>query len=109
MGVGTPDDITECVKRGVDMFDCVLPSRNARNGQLFTSEGKINIKNSRYKNDHTPIDLGTDSYASQNFTRAYLHHLYNAGELTGLVLATIHNVTFYEQHIARLRSQITGQ
>lgn len=108
MGVGTPLDIVECIEKGVDMFDCVLPSRNARNGQLFTRQGKINIKNSRYKRDDTPIDIETASYASQNLTRSYLHHLYISGEITGLILATMHNVSFYEELVKEARMKILG-
>lgn len=106
MGVGTPVDLVECIAKGIDMFDCVLPSRNARNGQLFTRSGKVNIKNSKHKHDHTPIDPETNSYASQNFTKSYLHHLYNSAEITGLILATMHNVTFYEEIVKEAREKI---
>lgn len=109
MGVGTPQDILESIARGIDMFDCVMPSRNARNGQLFTRQGKINIKNAKWKNDHTPIDPETNSYASQNFTKAYLHHLYSSNEITGLILATMHNVAFYEQLVKEARKNILNR
>ena len=106
MGVGTPVDLVESIARGVDMFDCVLPTRNARNGQLFTQDGKINIANAKWKQDLTPIDIRTDSYASQNFTKAYLAHLFNSREILGLTLATQHNVAFYEQLIREARARI---
>jgi queuine tRNA-ribosyltransferase len=106
MGVGTPLDLVEAIERGVDMFDCVLPSRNARNGQLFTRSGKMNLRNARWKTDHSILDPETHSYASQNFTRAYLAHLFNANEVLGLTLATIHNVAFYEQLMAEARTAI---
>ncbi|MBS1904639.1 MAG: tRNA guanosine(34) transglycosylase Tgt [Bacteroidetes bacterium] len=106
MGVGTPIDLVECIARGVDMFDCVMPTRNARNGQLFTRNGKINIRNSKFKHDFTPIDPETDSYASQNFTRAYLHHLFNTGEILGPVLATMHNIAFYQGVVKEARKAI---
>jgi queuine tRNA-ribosyltransferase len=106
MGVGTPVDILESIARGVDMFDCVLPTRNARNGQLFTRDGKINIRNAQWKQDFSPIDSETDSYASQNFSKAYLAHLFNSGEILGLTLATMHNVAFYEQLVRDARAHI---
>lgn len=106
MGVGTPVDIIESIAHGVDMFDCVLPTRNARNGQLFTRNGKINIRNAKWKNDHSLIDTATNSYASQNFTKAYLAHLFASNEILGLVLATMHNVAFYEQLVTEARQTI---
>lgn len=106
MGVGTPLDLVESIERGVDMFDCVLPTRNARNGQLFTRRGKINIRNARWKHDHTPIDASLDCYASQEFTKAYLAHLFNAEETLGLTLATMHNVAFYEWVVREARKNI---
>jgi queuine tRNA-ribosyltransferase len=106
MGVGTPVDILESVERGIDMFDCVLPTRNARNGQLFTRDGKINIRNAKWKRDFSPIDAETDSYASQHFTRAYLAHLINTDEILGLTLATMHNVAFYQQLVREARERI---
>jgi queuine tRNA-ribosyltransferase len=95
MGVGTPENILEGIERGIDMFDCVMPTRNARNGQLFTTRGKINIKNSKYKYSQEPIDENIDSYASKNFTLGYLRHLIMADEITGLMLASEHNIAFY--------------
>lgn len=106
MGVGTPVDLIECIARGVDMFDCVLPTRNARNGQLFTRSGKLNIRNAKHKHDHTPIDPETNSYASRNFTKAYLHHLFNSGEMLGPILATIHNISFYQEVVSEAREKI---
>jgi queuine tRNA-ribosyltransferase len=106
MGVGTPVDILESIARGVDMFDCVLPTRNARNGQLFTANGKLNMRNAKWKNDFSLIDEKTPSYASQNFTKAYLAHLFNSDEILGLTLATMHNIAFYEQLVRTARGKI---
>ena len=94
MGVGTPEDIVEAVRYGIDMFDCVLPTRNARNGQLFTSEGVINIRNAEYKNSDEPIDKNCDSKVSQNYSRAYLNHLQRTNEMLGSMLATYHNIYY---------------
>jgi queuine tRNA-ribosyltransferase len=106
MGVGTPADLLESIARGVDMFDCVLPTRNARNGQLFTRDGKINLRNAKWKKDFSMIDPETNSYASQNFSKAYLAHLFNANEILGLTLATLHNIAFYEQLVREAREKI---
>jgi len=95
MGVGTPEDLIENIERGVDMFDCVMPSRNARNGGIFTSYGKINIKNARFKEDPLPIDETCTCYTCQNFSRSYLNHLIRAGEVTFYRLATYHNIHYY--------------
>lgn len=95
MGVGTPLNILEAIDRGIDMFDCVMPTRNGRNGMLFTTEGVINIKNRRWMNDYSPIDSGIPSYVSNNFSRSYLRHLIISGEILGLTLASIHNLSFY--------------
>lgn len=95
MGVGRPENILEAIERGVDMFDCVMPTRNARNAYLFTSNGIVSIRNSSYKNDFTPLDNECDCYTCKNFTKAYLRHLFNAREILGLELASIHNLTFY--------------
>ena len=99
MGVGTPTDIIECIRNGVDMFDCVLPTRNARNGQLFTYCGKVNIKNSKYKDDQTPIDTKNKFKISQNYSKAYLHHLFKTHEILGYRIATQHNLSFYNNII----------
>lgn len=106
MGVGTPADLLECIARGVDMFDCVLPTRNGRNGQLFTTEGIINIKNAQWKDDHTPIDPGLDTYASQGFTKAYLRHLMKSEEVLGLQLSSQQNLAFYCWLMREARSAI---
>lgn len=95
MGVGTPEDLIEAVDRGVDMFDCVMPSRNARNGQLFTTFGKLNIKRSIYANDQDPIDSKCECYTCKHYSRGYLSHLYRSKELTYFRLATIHNLHYY--------------
>ena len=107
MGAGTPEDLVECVARGIDMFDCVLPTRNARNGQLFTSEGRINIKNARYAEDDGPIDPACGCYTCRTHSRAYLRHLYLAGEMTAGSLNTLHNLTFYLDTLRRIREAIT--
>ena len=106
MGVGTPEDLVENVARGVDMFDCVMPTRNARNGTLFTSFGKINIKSARFATDRAPIDPQCDCYACQNYSRAYLSHLYRAGELTFFRLASLHNLHYYLNLMRQMREAI---
>ncbi|RXJ95068.1 tRNA guanosine(34) transglycosylase Tgt [Malaciobacter molluscorum] len=95
MGVGTPEDLIENIHRGVDMFDCVMPTRNARNGTLFTSFGRVNIKKAAYKEDATPIDEECDCYTCKNFNKAYLNHLFRASEITYFRLASIHNINYY--------------
>ena len=107
MGVGTPIDLVESVARGVDMFDCVLPTRNARNGQLFTSEGPINIKNAQFAEDDGPVDPACPCYTCRTFSRAYLRHLYTAGEMTGGTLNTLHNLSFYLDTMRRIREAIS--
>ena len=107
MGVGTPEDIIEAVALGVDMFDCVMPTRNARNGQLFTSRGKLNIKNSRYRDDSTPIDEACRCAVCARYSRAYLRHLYMSGEILGSVLSSLHNVSFYLDMMGSIRQSIT--
>ena len=110
MGVGTPTDLLEGVRRGVDLFDCVMPTRNARNGHLFTSYGTLKLRNARHKTSTLPLDEACDCYACQNFSRAYLHHLDKCNEILGSQLNTIHNLHFYQQHMAAIRSAIdTGQ
>jgi queuine tRNA-ribosyltransferase len=106
MGTGTPDDLVEAVARGVDMFDCVLPTRNARNGQLFTSEGRLNIKNARYADDERPPDPACGCYTCRRFSRAYLRHLYLAGEMNAASLNTLHNLSFYLDTLRRIREAI---
>jgi queuine tRNA-ribosyltransferase len=107
MGVGTPIDLVESVARGVDMFDCVLPTRNARNGQLFTSEGPINITNARFAEDDGPVDPACGCYTCRTFSRAYLRHLSMAGEMTGGTLNTLHNLSFYLDSMRRIREAIS--
>jgi queuine tRNA-ribosyltransferase len=106
MGAGTPQDLVECVARGVDMFDCVMPTRNARNGQLFTSQGRINIRNARYAEDERPLDPACRCYTCRHHSRAYLRHLFMAGELTAFALNTLHNLTFYLDTMERIRHAI---
>ena len=106
MGVGTPEDIIEAIDRGVDMFDCVMPTRNARNGTLFTSYGKINIKSAKYKLDDTPIDNECDCYTCKRYSKAYLNHLYKAKELTFFRLASIHNLHYYLNLVKQAREAI---
>ena len=106
MGVGTPVDLVESVARGIDMFDCVLPTRNARNGQLFTSTGRINIKNAEYARDQNPVDAQCGCYTCRTFSRAYLRHLFHAGEMTAGTLNTLHNLHFYLDTMRRIREAI---
>ena len=106
MGVGTPIDLLEGVKRGVDMFDCVLPTRNARHGSFFTYEGKKNIKNKQFEKDHSPLDINCDCYACQNHTKAYIRHLYRMGEATASILISIHNIRFLIKFIHDMRQSI---
>ena len=106
MGVGKPQDIVEAVRRGVDMFDCVMPTRNARNGHLFTTHGVVKIRNSQYKFDESPLDSDCDCYTCQNFSKAYLHHLNKCQEMLGAQLATIHNLRYYQRLMAAIRSAI---
>jgi queuine tRNA-ribosyltransferase len=106
MGVGTPQDLLECVERGVDMFDCVIPTRNARNGTVFTWNGKIIIKAGRYKEEKTPIDTHCMCYTCINFSRAYIRHLLNTDEILGLYLCTHHNLFFYMELMQQIRKNI---
>ncbi len=106
MGVGTPEDILEAVSRGVDMFDCVLPTRNARRGTLFTSQGKITIRNASFKEDLRPLDPCCDCYTCRHYTRAYLRHLFISGELLVYFLLTIHNLSFYLRFMAEIRKAL---
>jgi len=106
MGVGMPEDIIEAVARGVDMFDCVAPTRMARTGTLFTSRGKINIRNEKYKKDFSPPDPECDCYTCRNFTKAYLRHLFNVEEISAYILNTIHNLRFYHRLMENIRKAI---
>jgi queuine tRNA-ribosyltransferase len=106
MGVGTPWNILECIGLGVDMFDCVMPTRNGRNGMLFTTEGVVNIKNKRWADDFSPIDAGLDGGTSNTYTKAYLRHLFAAGEILGLQLASLQNLSFYLHLVKEARQHI---
>lgn len=107
MGSGTPEEILHAVENGIDMFDCVMPSRNARRGTLFTSHGKVSIKNSKFKFDKRPLDENCSCYTCRNFSRAYLRHLYVAGEISSAVLNTIHNIHFYLDFMRQIRYSIS--
>ena len=109
MGVGTPEDLVENVERGVDMFDCVMPTRNARNGTLFTSFGKINIKGAKFKLDDNPIDSECECLTCKRYSRAYMHHLFRAKELTYFRLASIHNLFYYFTLMKQMREAIKEQ
>jgi queuine tRNA-ribosyltransferase len=106
IGAGTPEDLVESVARGIDLFDCVLPTRNARNGQLFTADGRINIKNARYADDERPVDPECGCYTCRTFSRAYLRHLFMAGEINAATLNTLHNLHFYLDTLSRIRDAI---
>ncbi len=106
MGVGTPEDLVEGVANGIDMFDCVMPTRNARNGWLFTRYGDLKIRNARHKDEDKPLDESCDCHACKNFSRAYLHHLHRAGEILGARLNTIHNLHYYLQLMREIRASI---
>ena len=106
MGVGKPEDLVEAVRRGIDMFDCVMPTRNARNGHLFTSTGVIKIRNAAHKDDVNPLDEECDCYTCKNFSRSYLNHLDRCGEILGSQLNTIHNLRFYQNLMSGLRQAI---
>jgi queuine tRNA-ribosyltransferase len=109
MGVGTPTNIIEAIARGIDMFDCVLPTRNGRNAQVFTRSGQMNLRNAMYKDDFRPIDGECRCYTCRNFSRAYLRHLVMAKEILGLQLATIHNLTFYLRLVKEAREAIVSR
>lgn len=106
MGVGTPDNILESIARGIDMFDCVMPTRNARHGMLYTAEGIINIKNKRWQNDFSPIDASSPAPTSRVHSKAYLRHLFISGEITGMQIASIHNLAFYLWLVKEARQRI---
>ena len=106
MGVGMPEELPQYVARGVDMMDCVLPSRNARNGCLFTSEGRVIIKQARYRDDAGPLDPACDCYTCRTHSRAYLRHLFQAGEMLFSTLATLHNLKHYLDTMRRIRQAI---
>ena len=106
MGVGKPDDIIGAVKRGVDMFDCVLPTRSGRNGQAFTHDGTVNIRNSRYAEDTTPLDSHCQCYTCRHYHKAYLHHLVKAKEILGAMLMSLHNIHYYQHIMQHIRTEI---
>jgi queuine tRNA-ribosyltransferase len=106
MGVGTPENLLEAIERGVDMFDCVMPTRNGRNAQLFTRNGVVNITNAQYKDDLTPVDMECDCYTCRNYTRAYIRHLFMVKEILGLQLATLHNLSYYQWVVRSARQAI---
>jgi queuine tRNA-ribosyltransferase len=107
MGVGKPADIVEAVRRGIDMFDCVMPTRNARNGHLFTSEGVIKLRNAKYRNDTNPLDSRCDCHTCQHFSRSYLHHLDKCNEMLGAQLNTIHNLRYYQNLMTAIRKALS--
>jgi queuine tRNA-ribosyltransferase len=109
MGVGTPENLLECIERGIDMFDCVIPTRNGRNSTVFTGRGRLNIKNAVFKNDQRPIDEGCSCYTCSNFSRAYIRHLFQVKEILGLQLASLHNIFFYLSLMKEARRQIKEQ
>lgn len=106
MGVGTPEDLFECIEKGIDMFDCSMPTRNARNGTVFTSIGKIVVRNAEYSNDFTPLDPNCDCYTCKNFSKAYIRHLLNVGEILGMRLTTFHNLAFITNLVSSIRRSI---
>lgn len=106
MGMGKPEDLVEAISRGVDMFDCVIPTRNGRKGQVFTWNGPLNVKNATYKEDFRPIDESCGCYACRNFTRAYIRHLFQSDEILGLRLGSLHNLYFYHELVAKIREGI---
>ncbi len=108
MGVGTPEDLVDAVSQGIDMFDCVMPTRNARNGMMFTRYGDIKIKNAQYRMDMRPLDEQCACYTCRNFTRAYLHHLHRIGEILGARLNTIHNLHYYQELMGEIRAAIAA-
>ncbi len=109
MGVGTPEDLVDAVAQGIDMFDCVMPTRNARNGMMFTRHGDIKIKNAQYRMDMRPLDEQCECYTCRNFSRAYLHHLHRIGEILGARLNTIHNLHYYQVLMREIRAAIESK
>jgi queuine tRNA-ribosyltransferase len=106
MGVGRPENVLESIARGIDMFDCVMPTRNARHAVIFTSDGVLSIRNSQFREDFTRLDKNCSCYTCTNYSRAYLRHLFNAGELLALQLASIHNLCFYIRLVKKARKKI---
>ena len=106
MGVGTPSDILGAVKRGIDMFDCVLPTRSGRTGLAFTWNGRVNIRNAKYQNDNEPLDINTSKFALNKYSKNYLNHLFNTNEMLGSMLLTLHNINFYQELMCEIRKNI---
>ena len=106
MGVGTPADILGAVKRGVDMFDCVMPTRSGRTGLAFTWKGRINIKNNKFKNDNEPLDPNCSNLNLNKYSKNYLNHLFNTNEILGSTLLTLHNINFYQELMSSIRENI---
>ena len=106
MGVGTPINLLECIALGIDMFDCVMPTRNARHGMIFTSEGTINIKNKKWENDFSPLDPNGTSIVDHHYSKAYLRHLIKTNEVLGVQIASIHNLAFYLALVKEARKRI---
>jgi queuine tRNA-ribosyltransferase len=106
MGVGTPSDILGAVKRGIDMFDCVLPTRSGRTGLAFTWNGRINIRNAKYKSDNDPLDKNTKAFSLNKFSKNYLNHLFNTNEMLGSMLLTLNNINFYQELMSSIRKNI---
>ncbi len=106
MGVGTPSDILGAVKRGIDMFDCVLPTRSGRTGLAFTWNGRVNIKNNKYQYDDTPLDENCKNFKLNKYTKNYLNHLFNTNEILGSMLLTLHNINFYQELMSAIRKNI---
>ena len=109
MGVGKPDDIVGAVARGIDLFDCVLPTRSGRTGQAFTRQDTLNMRNARHAEDHDPVDQNCECYGCRNHSRAYLHHLFKAGEMLGPILLTLHNLTYYQDLMRDIRGAIEAR
>ena len=108
MGVGTPSDILGAVKRGIDMFDCVMPTRSGRTGLAFTWEGRVNIKNNKYQKDDSPLDANCKNLNLNKYSKNYLNHLFNTNEILGSMLLTLHNINFYQELMAEIRKNITN-
>ena len=108
MGVGTPSDILGAVKRGIDMFDCVLPTRSGRTGLAFTWDGRINIKNNKYQNDNTPLDQNCENLDLNKYSKNYLNHLFNTNEILASMLLTLHNINFYQELMSAIRKNISN-
>jgi queuine tRNA-ribosyltransferase len=106
MGVGTPANILECIALGVDMFDCVMPTRNGRNGMIFTWEGTLNMRNEKWKNDFSPIDANSMLFADREYSKAYLRHLYASGEILGAMIGSLHNLHFFLDLVTQARQHL---